>query len=333
MSGSEFQLIQKYFLDPQDIDITQRDDVLLGIGDDCAIVQPKPGKQIVFSLDTLNSGVHFPHNTSADAIAHKALTVNLSDLAAMGAQPNWFTLGLSLPGADHWSTLKRQQWLDDFSSSLFSLAKTHNIQLIGGDTTHGPLSISIQICGYIESDKALLRSNAQCDDIIVVTGALGAASLGLDIALQQNSHYYEHLSNEKKQIALDALNYPQAKVSEALLLSNHAHAAIDISDGLIADLGHILKASQCGATLYLEKIPLSPVLSSLPKKIAWQKALSGGDEYQLCFCISQQKWQAIKNQLPDSVEIGYINNSLKLTVLTEDGQDYLINSDGYNHFS
>lgn len=329
MAGSEFQLIQSYFSEPEQV---ERSDLILGIGDDCAIVSPKEQTHLAFSIDTLNSGIHFPHNTSADAIAYKALAVNLSDLAAMGAEPAWFTLSLTLPGDDKWDDEFREQWLKQFSQSLFSLAGEHNIQLIGGDTTRGSLSVTIQVCGYLEQGKSLKRSGAQVDDIIAVTGELGAASVGLDIVLGKKSAQYKSLSDDAKQQAVHALNYPQARIKEGLYLKEVAHSALDLSDGLLSDLGHILKASDVGAELQLEQLPLANVLSCLDKYQRWEKSLTGGDDYELCFTLSEKEWIKVKQQFPHFTAIGKITAEEGLRLVKADGREYKINAKGYDHF-
>ncbi len=322
MSGSEFQLIQSYFSDPKQV---QRSDVILGIGDDCAIVAPQAQRQLAFSIDTLISAVHFPKNTSATAIAYKSLAVNLSDLAAMGAKPAWFTLSLTLPNDD-------EQWLKAFSQSLFSLATKHNIQLIGGDTTHGSLAITIQVCGYLEHDKALKRSAAKVGDLIVVTGELGAASIGLDLVLGNNSQQHKGLSQIVQQQAIDALNYPQARINDGAYLTDFAHAAVDLSDGLLSDLGHILTASHVGATIALEQLPLAKSVLHLSKEQAWDRALTGGDDYELCFTLTKKDWATIKQQLPHCVVIGEITSTKGLHLMQENGQEYKIRATAYDHF-
>jgi len=330
--GSEFQLIQSFFAAPEQV---SRPDLILGIGDDCAIVAPREQSNLAFSIDTLISGIHFPDDTPPEAIAYKALAVNLSDLAAMGAEPAWFTLSLTLPEVN--DNISREQWLEKFSQSLFSLARDHHIQLIGGDTTRGPLSVTIQVCGYLDKHSAMQRSGAKPEDVIVVSGALGAASIGLEIALKKNDEQYSCLSRHDKQQALDALNYPQARVKEGLSLQKIAHSAIDLSDGLISDLGHILKASDVGAELLLEKIPLAASLACLDRKAAWEKALTGGDDYELCFTLSENDWCEIKNQYPHFIAIGTITAQKGLRLLEEDAQgsgrqEYKIHTRGYDHF-
>ena len=327
MPRSEFQLIQSYFSDPQQV---PRNDVLLGIGDDCAIVAPRAQADLAISIDTLISGVHFPHNTSPAAIAYKSLAVNLSDLAAMGAEPAWFTLSLSLP--EDSAELQRESWLQEFSLSLFALAAEHNISLIGGDTTCGALSVTIQVAGYLDKQTAMRRSGAQVNDIIVLSGALGAAAVGLDICLQQNQENYACLSEQDRQQAVKMLNYPQPRIKEGLALRHIAHAALDLSDGLIADLGHILKASAVGAELFLEQLPLAASLTCMDKHQAWEKALGGGDDYELCFTLAEQDWPEIKKNNSQFTAIGVITAEKGLRLLTGEGQEYKTQSGGYDHF-
>ena len=340
MSGSEFQIIQAYFSEPEQAVRSERprSDVLLGIGDDCAIVAPRAQNNLAFSIDTLISGVHFPHNTSADAIAYKSLAVNLSDLAAMGAEPAWFTLSLTLPETDE--LLPREAWLQEFSQSLFSLAREYNMSLIGGDTTHGPLSVTIQICGYTGQQSGLQRSGARIGDIIAVTGPLGAAAIGLDIALQQNQAHYACLLEKDRQSALHSLNYPEAQIAAGLSLQNIAHSAVDLSDGLCSDLGHILTASNVGAELELEKLPLAGSLTCLKKESAWEKALTGGDDYELCFTLAKEDWPLMAKKNPQFTAIGTIvaqkaaHKSVhkRLRLIKADGQEHIILTRGYDHF-
>ncbi len=336
MPGSEFNIIQRFFTEPARLlsDRQGHSDIVLGIGDDCAIISPPvigppvappDNQQLVVSIDTLISGVHFPEQTSPQAIAHKALAVNLSDLAAMGAEPCWFTLALTLPEAD-------ESWLASFSSALFKLAEEYNIALIGGDTTRGKLAITIQVAGYVPQGKALLRSGAQVGDIIAVSGELGAASIGLDIVLEKNQKTYHCLSEKQQQAALFALNYPSPKIKEGLLLRNYAHAALDLSDGLLSDLGHILKASAVGADVFLEQLPLAESLQCLAPEQAWERALSGGDDYQLCFTLDSDKWQQLKNIEPHFTAIGVITDTHKLRLLNRSGELFLPRNGGYNHF-
>lgn len=266
MSLSEFSIIERFFADPARQ--TERPDVLLGIGDDCALLQPPAGKALAVSIDTLVEGVHFPRNMEAHAIGHRALAVNLSDLAAMGAEPAWFTLALTLPESD-------EDWLAGFSRGLFDLAKQSNIALVGGNIARGPLSISIEVHGFVAAEKALRRDGARCGDAIFVSGWPGEAAAGL-AALQANRSGCDDLVLRFK--------YPQPRLALGQSLLGLAHAAIDLSDGLLADLGHILERSRVGARIDLENLPLSPaLLTACGSDQAARFALSGGDDYELCF--------------------------------------------------
>ncbi len=327
MPGSEFNIIQTFFTDPARAisDRQGHSDIVLGIGDDCAIINSPDNQQLVVSIDTLISGVHFPEQTSPEAIAHKALAVNLSDLAAMGAEPAWFTLALTLPKAD-------ESWLTSFSSALFKLAEEFNISLIGGDTTRGKLAITIQVAGYVPQGRALLRSGARAGDIIALTGSLGAASIGLDIVLGKNHNTYQCLSDKQQQEALLALNYPSPKIKEGLLLRDYAHAVLDLSDGLLSDLGHILKAGVVGADVFLEQLPLAESLQCLEPELAWERALTGGDDYQLCFSLDPEKWQQLKNIAPQFTAIGVITDTNELRLLNRSGELFHPRNGGYNHF-
>jgi len=320
--ANEFSIIERYF--KVKAQSSSRTDVIQSIGDDCAIVQPRSGYQLVFSMDTLIEGVHFPHNTSPANIATKALAVNLSDLAAMGAEPAWFTLALSLPE-------NNQPWLEVFSSALLEMANRYNIQLIGGDTTRSPtLSITIQVHGYVK-DRALLRSTAKVNDYIAVTGELGAAAMGLQLEL-----YPEHnvkLSELHKEKALAALHRPVPQIEMGMSLTHYSRCAIDISDGLYADLGHILEQSQCAGILNLDKLPLAGCLQNLSKDEAYKIALTGGDDYQLCFTLSEKALEEIKKQDFEFSVIGCITNGRGLSLL-ENNRPYQLGNQksGYDHF-
>jgi thiamine-monophosphate kinase len=317
---SEFSLIQDYFNWQQ-----VSDSVQIGIGDDAAVLNlaNNQKQQLVVSVDTLNEGVHFPVNTSADAIGYKALAVNLSDLAAMGAEPAWFTLALSLPKSD-------PNWLKDFSTGLKKLADQHNILLIGGDTTRGTLSITIQVMGFVATGNALLRSSAQANNKIYVSGNLGDAAIGL--ACLQNRLKNNTLSKQAKQYCQNALNYPQPQNPLSKLIKPYATACLDISDGLLQDLGHILIASNAGACLDLNTIPLSDFALELGRNNALPYALSGGDDYQLLFTMAKENEQQLQRDIAETSHeitcIGKIDNTGKIT-------DHLgnpISTKGYQHF-
>ena len=318
MSVSEFELISQYF----HRQIINHEDIILGIGDDAALLDIPDNKHLAISVDTLIEGVHFPLQTSADDIAYKALAVNLSDMAAMGAQPAWFTLALTLPEVS-------TNWLDDFSQSLFDIARTYKIELVGGDTTRGSLAISIQISGYIEKGKALLRSGAKPGDKIYVTGELGAAALGL-YGIQNNKQDDELFTQ-----AVQLLNRPTPRIQTGLDLNGIANACIDISDGVFADLGHILEASDVGAKVELNTLPLSVssknILASYPE--LYDLVNKGGDDYELCFTVSPENIIKL-DALNDNVTcIGEITSDKGLICLDNRMNQVSCPAKGFEHFS
>ncbi len=245
MALSEFELIRSYFSHTG----CHRDDVVLGVGDDCALLQPPSGMQLAVSIDTLVEGVHFFPNTDPESLGHKTLAVNLSDLAAMGAQPAWVTLALTLPRSD-------PSWLEGFSRGFAALAKRYGVQLIGGDTTSGPLNISVQVHGFVEPAKALRRDAAQPGDLIYVTGTLGDAGLAL---LQARG---DTVVGGGFEGVMHCLERPEPRVDAGLAVTGTATGGIDISDGLLSDLGHICRASGVGARLQLTQIPLSAAVAA-----------------------------------------------------------------------
>jgi thiamine-monophosphate kinase len=321
MSSSEFDIIRRYFTDQQ----SSRTDVSLGIGDDAALLKPPSGQSLVVSVDTLVSGVHFPIDTKPEAIGHKALAVNLSDMAAMGAEPAWFTLAITLPDAD-------ENWLTQFSQGLFALASEHKIQLVGGDTTHGPLSITLQIMGFVPEGQALIRGGAVVGDAIYVTGSLGDAGAGLQVKQGQ--------LNPPISIArqlVDKLEQPRPQVKVGMALRELANAAIDISDGLNADLGHVLTASNVGADISIDKLPLSDVFQSLKLTDSWQLAASSGDDYELCFTVNESNEKSALQNLNtmgcDCTKIGTISAQPGLRWLDKSGDEKLLSLTGYDHFN
>ena len=275
MAG-EFDLIANYFNWP-----SEKDCVQLGVGDDAAVLNVTQDHQLVVSVDTLVSGVHYPHETSPADVGYKSLIVNLSDIAAMGAEPRWFTLALTLPDYD-------AEWLTGFSSGLKQAAAQYGVSLIGGDTTRGAQTISIQIMGEVPKGKALKRSSAQAGDGLYITNTLGDAAAGLQIhQIKQASSSPRKLSSAEG-FCIGRLNRPTARVLESRVIRNHANACMDISDGLLQDLSHILKASQLGAVIDTSAIHLSPELQSLYRREkGLQFALGGGDDYELLFSISE----------------------------------------------
>ena len=316
--NSEFELIKRYFQHQ----IRNHDDVILGIGDDAALLNVPINKHLAVSIDTLIEGVHFPLQTSAADIAYKSLAVNLSDMAAMGAQPAWFTLALTLPGVS-------TDWLEAFSQSLFELAYRYKLELVGGDTTQGPLAISIQIGGYVEKGKALLRSGAKPGDKLYVSGTLGDAALGL-YAIQNNKQDDEVFSS-----AIQSLNRPVPRIQAGLNLHTIASACIDISDGLFADLGHILKASHVGAKIELNKLPLSissqNTLSSYPE--LYDVIIKGGDDYELCFTVAPENISKL-DLIEDKITcVGEIIEDQDLICLDENMNVVSYSVKGFEHFS
>lgn len=321
MALSEFELIREFFSQG----LAQRDDVALGIGDDAALVNIPPGQSLAMSLDTLVAGVHFPHQTSAADIAYKALAANLSDIAAMCATPSWMLLGLTLPEVD-------EAWLQGFCQGLSELAAEHQVSLIGGDTTHGPLTISVQVNGFVPQDQALTRCGAQVGDLVFVTGQLGDAGLGLELILSEDDL---GLTEERQQYFKTRLNRPTPRVVAGQALRGLASAAIDISDGLLADLGHVLAASGVGASLQLEKLPVAAEIKALEAPW-WRLPLSAGDDYELCFTAPAARHDEIINQLAaldcPCVAIGQIESQAGLRVSNLDEPVDCSELKGYLHF-
>lgn len=317
MTCSEFDLIRRFFTEQS----IQRADVPLGIGDDAALLSPPPGQQLAVSVDTLIAGVHFPLDTAAQAVGHKSLAVNLSDLAAMGAEPAWATLALSVPEAN-------TQWLSDFAQGFFELASEHNVQLVGGDTTRGPLSITVQVMGFVAQGQALTRSGAQPGDGIFLTGNIGDAGLGLRLLQQQADA--RHDSSTK---LIHQLNYPTPRIAAGLALRGHATSAIDVSDGLVADLGHVLTASGVGAEVQIDQLPLSTAYQSLASVDDWQAAVSAGDDYELCFTLpAGQNAAALTGLDCACTRIGEIAAEPGLRWRDADGQTKDIERTGFDHF-
>lgn len=316
----EFDLIKRYFQTGFPI----QNNVLLGIGDDAALCTWHAEQAQVIAVDTLVAGVHFPINTAAADIAYKALAVNLSDMAAMGATPLWFTLALTLPQAD-------ETWLNEFATGLRTLAHLAHVALIGGDTTQGPLTVTIQIHGSVPVQQALRRNNAQVGDGIYVTGTLGDAGLGL--AVVQNK---VEVSESIAQFVVQRLNRPSARWEIGQKLRGIANSAIDVSDGLVADLGHILQASGVGARLQVIDLPLSEeVRFALPPTRAYNMALTAGDDYELCFTVAPENEAALKNILNagDYTRIGTIEATPGLRCEQADGTLLNAVQRGYEHFS
>jgi thiamine-monophosphate kinase len=311
MALAEFDLIQRYFAIHQPVRSTTR----LGIGDDCALLELPLDQQLAITADTMVEGVHFFPDVSPHALGHKLLAVNLSDLAAMGAEPVAVTLALTLPTIDH-------EWLSAFSTGFMELANQFQVDLIGGDTTQGPLTLTVQAMGVLPKGTALLRSGAKVGDGIFVSGPLGDGGLGLKIR--------QGFLIESGHAALAALERPWPQVELGLELRKIATACIDISDGLIQDLGHILNKSGVGASLFWEQIPFSKAVSDYCEQTGdWQMPLSAGDDYQLCFTVSESN----RDKIPSGcVCIGQIVSLPGLSLFKE-GDLVHLQAKGYEHFS
>ncbi|WP_299079446.1 thiamine-phosphate kinase [uncultured Paraglaciecola sp.] len=318
----EFNVIEDFFKAKS----IQRKDVIIGIGDDGAVTHVPQGQALVTTTDTLLSGVHFLPDTSPHAIAQKAIAVNLSDLAAMGAQPAWISLSLSLPEVD-------QAWLQAFSTGLQQHAEYYSVQLIGGDTVKGPLAITITAQGFVPFDQALTRSQAKPGDSVYVTGTLGDAGLGLHIA-QNKCVVNDQLNRE---YLLNRLHYPTPRLMAGTSLRRLASACIDISDGLVSDIKHILKASQCGATLHVDKLPLSQALKvSVSSSQAIDYALSAGDDYELLFTVSEEQKGHLETTLASAnvpaTYIGQLNGNMGKLELRQNDKPFESSAEGYQHF-
>lgn len=309
MAQAEFDLIRRYFA----VHKPQHRFTQLGIGDDCALLNLPADYQLAVTADTMVENVHFFADVEPELLGHKLLAVNLSDLAAMGAEPFAVTLALTLPKIDH-------AWLQAFSQGFIQLAQQYQVDLIGGDTTSGPLTLTVQAMGAVPKGKALLRSNAKVGDFIYVTGQLGDAGLGLKIK--------QGYICDNPAPALARFNQPQPRVAQGLALRDVAHACIDISDGLAADLGHILEKSEVGASLDWDKLPLSAeVQRYIQQSGDWQLPLVAGDDYELCFTAPAQ------SQLPDGCYcVGVIEAKAGLRIL-RDGQPQTLEVTGFEHFS
>jgi thiamine-monophosphate kinase len=318
----EFNVIEDFFKAKS----IQRKDVIIGIGDDGAVTHIPQGQALVTTTDTLLSGVHFLADTPPHAIAQKAIAVNLSDLAAMGAEPAWISLSLSLPEVD-------EEWLEAFSNGLQEHAVYYSIQLIGGDTVKGPLAITITAQGFVPFDQALTRSQAKPGDSVYVTGTLGDAGLGLHIA-QKKCVIEDQLNQD---YLLNRLNYPTPRLLVGTSLRRIAIACIDISDGLVSDIKHILKASKCGATLHVDKLPMSQALKeSVSSSQAIDYALSAGDDYELLFTVSEEQKGHLETTLASAnvhaTYIGHLNGNAGKLELRQADKPFEYSVKGYEHF-
>jgi len=317
MPISEFEIIERYFRQIRPL----RDDVALGMGDDAALLQVPAGYQLALAVDTLVAGRHFPQCTDAFDIGYKSLAVNLSDLAAMGASPAWATLALTLPEAD-------ERWLMAFVEGFFQLATQYRVDLVGGDTTRGPLSITVQLSGLVETGKALRRDSAYPEQKLFVTGTLGDAAYALK-QIEAGGRADPDL--------LRRLNLPEPRVDFGLALADTGAAAIDISDGLLADLGHILCASHCGARLWVDRLPRSKALRAMPFEDALSCQLQGGDDYELCIALDAEEAGRVRKiaeqQQLTLTEIGVLEPQPGIRCQHDDGSLVVPRGHGFDHFS
>lgn len=300
--------------------------VVLGVGDDCALLQPTPGHQIAVSSDMLVEGRHFFAGTEPQSLGHKALAVNLSDLAAMGARPLGFTLALALPDAD-------DAWLAAFAEGLFAMADRYRCPLVGGDTTRGPLNLCITVLGELLPGSALRRDGARPGDDLWISGRLGEARLALE--RRQGSPWA--LDSGPLTWADARLDRPEPRLALGGALAGVAHAAIDISDGLSGDLGHILMASQVGAQVQVDELPLSPDLARLPRERQIDCMINGGDDYELLFCApAQARGQIARISqacLTPATRIGCIRSEPGLVWLDHEGHAMALSPRSFDHFA
>lgn len=315
----EFDLIARHFT-------RATPGAVLGVGDDCALLAPTPGMQLAVSSDMLLEGRHFSPQDSPAGLGHKSLAVNLSDLAAMGATPRWATLAIALPA-------ENDAWLTAFARGFFRIADQHGIELVGGDTTRGTLTISITVMGEVPPGQALRRDGAKAGDDVWVSGVIGSAALAL--AYRQGRLFMEQIDAAK---VLPALYLPTPRVELGIALRGVASSAIDISDGLLGDLGHILERSNVGAALEFAAVPTLPVAQAyLHEAVARDCVLAGGDDYELCFTAPAEKRDAVQAAAQSAgvpvTRIGRITAEPGLTVTDTSGRALAIERTGYDHFA
>lgn len=318
MGLGEFDIITKYFAGRG-----TRRDVVLGIGDDAAVLDVRADRKLVLAMDTIVEGVHFLEHAAPEDIGYRALAVNLSDLAAMGAEPSWMSLSLSLPNAD-------EHWLERFASGLFEIAESYDVALIGGDTVRGPLVITVQVGGWIEHDRYLTRAGARPGDDLFVSGVPGEAAAGL--ALLRAGSQQEGASARLRQRFLR----PKPRVDAGRALRTIASAAMDVSDGLLGDLEKLCAASECGARIELEALPRSAAMRTLfDSDECLRFALAGGDDYELLFSVSPANAAAVRARSIAGTPVTRIG-----TMTAEsgvrcflDGKEYAVERGGYDHFA
>ncbi|HDP89262.1 MAG TPA: thiamine-phosphate kinase [Thioalkalivibrio sp.] len=319
--ASEFDLIERFFRP-----LGEGPGVTLGIGDDTAILDMSPGCQLLATVDTLVAGVHFPDTATPADIGYKSLVVNLSDIAAMGGTPRWATLALTLPAPD-------DAWLSAFAEGLAGACRRFGVSLVGGDTTRGPLTITIQLLGEVSRGMAVRRDGAHPGDALYVTGTLGDAGLGL--ACEQGRL---QVSEAASDFCRERLHRPQPRLAVGQALQGVATAAIDISDGLLADLGHILEKSGLGAEVRLDALPLSASLSDAMAAgcADWHLPLAAGDDYELLFAVPPGREAGIARIADETgcaiTRIGHLTGEAGTRVLDAAGRPWAYTRNGYDHF-
>jgi thiamine-monophosphate kinase len=325
----EFELIRRFFMRPHAAPgpgQAPQSGVILGIGDDAAVLELPHDAQLVAAVDTIVAGRHFPEGTDARSIGHRALAVNLSDLAAMGATPAWATLALTVPSVD-------AAWLERFAAGLLDLADSHGVALVGGDTTRGPLTVSVQILGHVPRGTALRRSGARAGDVLVVTGTLGDAGAGLAFAVEPPPADIRLAALELK----ERFDYPTPRVRFGLAARGIATAAMDLSDGLVGDLPKLAQASGLAVHVAVERLPLSDAMrAAVPTPRALDWALAAGDDYELLLAVPAQRYTKLK--------AAAVQLNLKLTTIGEfrdgggvswslNGEDFVPRVRGWDHFA
>ena len=322
MPLGEFELIDRFFRRCG----AERLDVALGVGDDAALLDCPPGRQLVAAIDTLVEAVHFPVGSPAASVGHRALAVNLSDLAAMGARPAWALLALTLPRAD-------ERWLEAFARGFAQLALDFDVALVGGDTTSGPLTVTVQLLGTVERGAALKRAGGAPGDALFVSGTPGDAAAGLALEQSRIEPWDERTARELR----DRFLYPAPRVALGGRLASYASACIDVSDGLLGDAGKLAAASGCGAVLDYEALPVSAALvATVGAERARELALAGGDDYELLFSVPQARVAALASDLPPDrwgyARIGGLTGEPR-AVVRRGGSVIDFSACGFDHFA
>jgi thiamine-monophosphate kinase len=322
MALTEFALIERFFSHCG----AERRDVELGVGDDGALLRSPLGEDLVAAIDTVVAGVHFLPQAEPASIGHRALAVNLSDLAAMGATPAWALLALTLPESD-------ELWLEEFAHGLGALAREHHVALVGGNTTHGPLSVTVQVLGHVPRGCALRRSGGSPGDAVFLSGTAGDAAAGL--LLEQGGLALEDAPAGQELRARFAFPTPRVALGEQL--RGYANACIDISDGLLGDAAKLAAASGCGVEIALEELPLSQaLLRAVGTERARHLALTGGEDYELCFTVPPTRIAELKRVLPEERwkyrRIGSLREAAG-AVVTRGGSVIQFSHSGFDHFA